>query len=183
MLSFYLERFDNEEDKKIFTELYNSHQQLMYKVAFRQLHNEAMAEDAVHEAFIQLSENFEKFLEVNEKSRTAYVCKITYRCAVRMFHSEIENADIPFDDDFENVSEPSAEEIVWENYNSESLQNAILGLPDKYRIPMMLRFAEGLEYAEISRSLNLSESTARQRISRGKQKLKEILDREARENG
>lgn len=51
MLGLYLSLVESEEEKQLIEELYNNNKQVMYNIAFKNLHNSSDAEDAVHEAF------------------------------------------------------------------------------------------------------------------------------------
>lgn len=47
MLAFYMSLVDDENEKKIIEELYNSNKQTMYSIALSCLHNPQDAEDVV----------------------------------------------------------------------------------------------------------------------------------------
>ena len=53
MLGFYLSLIDSDDDKNKFEQLYLTYRQDMYKIAYSILKNNADAEDAVHQAFLQ----------------------------------------------------------------------------------------------------------------------------------
>jgi RNA polymerase sigma-70 factor, ECF subfamily len=48
---------------------------------------------------------------------------------------------------------------------------ALLRLPEKFRVPLSLRFLEGLDYAQIARVIGRSESAARSRVFYGLKQL------------
>lgn len=50
------------------------------------------------------------------------------------------------------------------------------GMPEKYRLPLVLKFSEGMSDAEIAKVLHLPQSTVRGRIHRAKQQLKKELE-------
>jgi RNA polymerase sigma-70 factor, ECF subfamily len=54
-----------------------------------------------------------------------------------------------------------------------AVQRAISTLPEKYRVPLILRDVEGKSYDEISRILQTSEGTVKSRISRARGFLRE----------
>ena len=71
----YLAAIDAPEDRDRFVELYETYRGLMYHVAHQILRNEADAEDAVHDAFVVLAENFQKFsLLERHKTRACPAC-------------------------------------------------------------------------------------------------------------
>jgi RNA polymerase sigma-70 factor (ECF subfamily) len=55
---------------------------------------------------------------------------------------------------------------------------ALTRLPEKFRVPLTLRFVEGLGYAEIARVIGRTESTARSRIFYGLKELAALLPAE-----
>ena len=55
------------------------------------------------------------------------------------------------------------------------IQNAILALPDKFRIVIVLREFQGLSYEEIAIAVNTSVGTVKSRIARARGKLQEDL--------
>lgn len=56
----YLQMIEGEEEKLRFAVLYETYRGLMFYTANSILHNSQDAEDAVHQAFISLAENFSK---------------------------------------------------------------------------------------------------------------------------
>ena len=68
-----------------------------------------------------------------------------------------------------NIAEQS--ELVYQ------LDDALAELPQAEREVILLRFFRGQEYGEIADTLSLSEPAARKRLSRGVERLREILGR------
>ncbi len=54
---------------------------------------------------------------------------------------------------------------------------ALHRVPDKYRDVLVLRYAEGLEYADIARIVGRSEAGVRSRVHLGLQRLKQVVER------
>ena len=62
---------------------------------------------------------------------------------------------------------PSDEErLVWE---------ALCGLEESYRLPLYLYYFQELSAQEIGKALHLRPGTVRMRLSRGREKLREVL--------
>ena len=51
----YLQVIETEEDKSKFEDIYREYRGLMYYIAYRRLHHEQDAEDAVHHAFMKIA--------------------------------------------------------------------------------------------------------------------------------
>ncbi len=60
----------------------------------------------------------------------------------------------------------------------ERIRNAVLRLPDGYRVVVSLYLFEGYDHEEIGEVLGISETTSRTQYMRGKRKLTEILGKE-----
>jgi RNA polymerase sigma-70 factor (ECF subfamily) len=57
----------------------------------------------------------------------------------------------------------------------DAVREAIQRLPERYRVPVTLHFLNGMEYAAISRSLNMADGSLRGLLARGIQKLRAEL--------
>ena len=68
---------------------------------------------------------------------------------------------------------PDAELI--DDERSEMIGRAIAALPEKYRVPVILRDVEGKSYDEVAEIMELGLGTTKSRISRGRALLKEKL--------
>ena len=68
---------------------------------------------------------------------------------------------------------PDAE--LEEDERSQTIARAISALPEKYRVPVVLRDVEGKSYDEIAEIMELGLGTTKSRISRGRGLLKEKL--------
>ena len=60
----------------------------------------------------------------------------------------------------------------------ESVQEAVISLPEAYSVPLVLRYAEGLSYAEISEVLGISIPALKSRLFRARNMLAGSLEDE-----
>jgi RNA polymerase sigma factor (sigma-70 family) len=65
---------------------------------------------------------------------------------------------------------------VIEKINSKEIMNCFMELPNKYRIVMSMFIIEGYSHAEISKILEIEESTCRSKVFRGKILLQKLLN-------
>lgn len=70
---------------------------------------------------------------------------------------------------------PTPDVEMADDERSEVIARAIAALPEKYRVPVILRDVEGKTYDEIAEIMELGLGTTKSRISRGRGLLKEKL--------
>lgn len=169
----YLMMIDTEDDKRKFVILYEKYRCFMMTVAVSILKDNYLAEDAVHEAFIKVAKNIEKIGNVDEIQTKRYLVSIVKSTAIDMYRKrnrQQENEIIFEPEQIEN------EKITFlENDEENEILEVIYNLSDKYREIFLLRYSSGLEYSEIANVLGITESTVRQRISRGKKIMEKAL--------
>lgn len=167
-------------DKQKFAILYETYRHLMMKVALNVLKDTFLAEDAVHEAFIKIAKNMEKIGEIDATATKRYLLTITknatidiYRKRNHQFQREI------YVDELEECNVPVT-------YAATDVDDGILDilrcLPVKYRDVFLLKYSGNMDNDEIAKVLNITEGTARQRLSRGKIMIQEALNKREEDN-
>ena len=79
---------------------------------------------------------------------------------------------IDIDGAFQVSEEPEMEEV---EYNIDIVREAILQLPEGYRVVLSMYLLEGYDHIEIGSVLGISESTSKSQYSRARKRLKEII--------
>ena len=69
MLAFYLSLLETDEDRALFEFYFHQHEQSVLKIVMKLLRNQAMAEDAVQNGWVNLIKNFEKFVQLSMQER------------------------------------------------------------------------------------------------------------------
>jgi RNA polymerase sigma-70 factor (ECF subfamily) len=70
---------------------------------------------------------------------------------------------------------PLADTVLVDEERDRTIARAIAALPEKYRVPILLRDIEGLSYDEVADIMGLGLGTTKSRISRARALLKEKL--------
>jgi RNA polymerase sigma-70 factor (ECF subfamily) len=65
----------------------------------------------------------------------------------------------------------------------EDLNRALTGLPEHYRIVVLLADVEGLKYSEIAQAIDVPVGTVRSRLARARSELQRALWKVAQEHG
>ena len=80
MLIYYLALIDDEPSRSLFEQIYLSHRQTMVYTANQILHDQALAEDATHDAFLRIINHLEKIHDPHcHKTRSFVVLIVTVR--------------------------------------------------------------------------------------------------------
>ena len=76
----------NEEKRGRLEEVYIAHASSMYNVAYRILDDQHLAHDAVHEAFINISINFDKIIRTDCNKMRAIFIIIVRNVSINMYN-------------------------------------------------------------------------------------------------
>jgi len=153
-------------------EVYNAYKNMLYSSCFRILKNREDAEDMVHDAFIK---GFKKIHQVaDDVNIGAWFRRIAINTALDKIRKEKKTFLIKetteIDGQVEEVDFDEAEEIP-----IDFIKECIHKLKDKYSVILVLYLIEEYTHREISKQLNLKESTVRNQYARGKIQLLELL--------
>ena len=170
MLVYYLQMLDTPEEKMRFEQIYLKYRGLMYRVADSILRNRQDAEDAVHNAFLRIIKHFKKFQTTPVEDLAPQVVVIARNEAISLLRKR--KGDAPLEDwDGLAASSESASDY-------HALVDSFTRLPQTYRAVMEMKLLLGCSDGEIAAKLGLSKTAVSTRISRGRQLLRDIVERE-----
>jgi len=159
-------------ERKAQFEIYKLYSKAMYNAAYRILNNSTEAEDIIQESFLKAFQKLNHFS--GDVSFGAWLKKIVINASL----DELRKKKIEFED-IENIK---ISKIEQEDYNESSkeyevkkIKDAIMILPDGYRIVLSLYLLEGYDHDEIAEITGISASTSRSQLARAKKRLLEIL--------
>lgn len=177
VLSEFYETSTEESFQVFYLELY----QLALHTAFYITKNHADAEDIAQQSFlivfkkINVCQSLEEKLDSKIKSWFLGIVynqsKMHLRQKSRSKHREKESS-------INHPQEDQEAQLMNQDENTKkhkALQSAIENLSEMYRVPIILKYKEGLENQNIAEILQLNQSTLRNRLSRGIAQLKTVL--------
>ena len=175
MLSLYLTMLDTSEDQNKFEVLYHLHKRTMLYVARDILKDNYLAEDAVHEAFIRVINNFTKIGKADSSQTRYFLIVIVRNVSLTMLEKQRKNI---FLDDMEPVvgGPDNIEAQVFDTIECQKIIDALKLLPVQYRDVLYLRYVEEYKFPEIAHLLGLNQELVKKRAQRGKKKLLELLE-------
>ena len=151
-------------ERKFFIAEIETCSDMMYRVAWSILRNEADVQDALQDAVLKAWEKRDKLRE--EKYFRTWMTRILINVCydTQRMHRKIVPLDkIPV----QSASAPDPD-----------LAMALEALPEKLRLPLVLCYSEGMTYEEAADVLRIPMTTLRGRIRRGKKELRKELDAE-----
>jgi RNA polymerase sigma factor (sigma-70 family) len=161
-------------DESALAELYDRVGGTAYGLAYRVLRDEALAEDAVQEAFLGLWRSAGSFIPERAKAST-WILTLVHRRAVDLVRREQRRRAEPL----EGAPEPavgSAEEAAWLRLDRELVQAALAQLPDQQREAIELAYYGGYTQSELADRLGQPIGTIKSRMFAGLTRLRELLE-------
>jgi RNA polymerase sigma factor (sigma-70 family) len=167
----------SRSDESALAELYDRIGGTAYGLAYRVLRDEALAEDAVQEAFLALWRSAGSFVPERAKAST-WILTLVHRRAVDVVRREQRRRTEPLEAAPE-PAEGSAEEAAWLRLDRERVQAAVAQLPDQQREAIELAYYGGYTQSELADRLGQPVGTIKSRMFAGLARLRELLDDES----
>ncbi|MGD2118146.1 MAG: sigma-70 family RNA polymerase sigma factor [Chromatiales bacterium] len=157
-----------EQNHELFAALIEQYTEDCFRYAYWLAGNREVAEDLVQETLIRAWKSVHKLQDVN--AIKGWLFTIVRRENARRFErKQAPQSQMPV----EEVSAPA------QSYDTSTeafvLRQAIAGLPQEYREPLLLQVLHGYSQKEIAAHLGISSAGAGTRLFRARQKLKEVL--------
>lgn len=158
-------------DKDSFCELIKLHEKSMYALAVSIVQNDADAAEVISEAIYCAYKNLSSLKDI--KSFKPWILKIVHNSAVNYIRKNSKTVSL---DDMEIPSDSVENEII----KTVSLRKAVDSLSLPYRTVIILHYYEDLPIAQIASITNTTVIAVKQRLSRARKQLREILKEEFR---
>jgi RNA polymerase sigma-70 factor (sigma-E family) len=152
---------DVQEREAGFDALYLREYAPMIRVAFLLLDSQALAEEAVHDAFAKV---YERWRKVDDHGAYLRACVVN-RCRDLQRRRRLERERHP---------EPGR---TYDELGARELLDALAALPVKQRAALVLRFYEGRSEAEVAEALGVAPGTVKSMVSRALAQLREVVER------
>lgn len=159
-----------EEDKEFFIQKINENRLKMYKTAISILKDEDDANDAIQEALYSAYKNY---YSLREKSYfTTWIIKILINKCYNIINK---NKKIAYIDDTIIQNTESSED----NYEIENSLEWVLNQIDKdLKEIVVLYYYDDFSVADIANVLEIPQGTVKSRLSRAREQIKEIINKE-----
>ena len=140
-------------------------QDVLYRVSATILHRPCDREDAIQECILKAIMKREKLK--NDRALRAWVIRILINECYAILRRQ--KRVLLMDTVPEALPAPDADPEVF---------RLLFSLPEKWRLPMVLYYVEGCSTQEIAGILRIPSGTVRSRLTRGREKMKEMIKQE-----
>jgi len=168
--SHLIEKCKNN-DSRAQMQLYDMYCKAMFNTACSFTKDDAIAQDIMQEAFIKAYKKIETY--TGEATFGAWLKRIVINQSLDWIKKQkLETVEI--DDEVISIVNDES----WEIENDISLQtiyHCIEQLPQKCRNVVKLYLLEGYDHQEVAQILQITEIASRSQLSRGKNRLRELL--------
>lgn len=161
-------------DDTALAELYDRFGRVAYGLALRILRDEALAQDAVQEAFLALWRSADRFLAERAKAST-WILTLVHRRAVDLVRREERRRGEPLESAPEPVSSATAEDEATLDFQRRVVQEALKRLPVEQREALELGYYGGLTQSEVAERLGQPLGTIKSRMFAGLSRLRDLL--------
>ncbi|MGE5680674.1 MAG: RNA polymerase sigma factor [Bacillota bacterium] len=161
-----------EGDESTFRDLVLKHKDKVRNLVYLTVGNREMIDDISQDVFISVFNKLKYFRF--ESQFTTWLYRITVnKCKDHLRKVKIRSIFIPIkeSEDEYGGSKMSSEYVD----TTEIVQQAIAKLPEKLRVPLIMREVDGLSYKEIADQLECEVGTVKSRIFRARESLKYLL--------
>ena len=183
MLALYLVYLDDDNDQKLFENMFLSYRKQMVTFAITILGNEDDAQDAVGDVFLRIAQkNWDIVREIKNKTDLRnYLLKATKNtCLNKIKAKKKENVSLDtimeYDmDGIEDLSDDTFLEVICNKFEYDKVVQAIRSLNEKYRDVMYCHYVMEMTVPQTAKSLNQTLSATKQQLVRGKKMLLSLL--------
>ena len=161
-------------DEQALAELYDRFGRVAYGLALRILRDEALAQDAVQEAFLGVWRSADRYLPERAKAST-WILTLVHRRAVDLVRREERRRGERLEDAPESVALSTVEGEATLGYQRRVVQEALKGLPADQREALELAYYGGLTQSELAERLGQPLGTIKSRMFMGLARLRDLL--------
>jgi RNA polymerase sigma-70 factor, ECF subfamily len=157
-------------DRAAFHLLFEAHKDKVYSIALHYSNDEAMARDVTQQVFLKLFTTISQFRK--DAEFTTWLYRIVANTCIDEHRKRKRFVQFSPEIEVNNMSAKGSQEEAYQRKQmAESVRGAIAELTPKLRLPVLLKYVEGLSYEEIAETLGCSIGTVSSRLNRGHKML------------
>ncbi len=156
-----------------FRELVMNYERAVYATAFYYVKSVNIAKEIAQEAFITAFKNLSQLKDFTRFGK--WLKEITIRLSLQYIQK---NKEVFSEYEEEKIIPLNQKKDTYKSYNLslDEIKSAIEQLPERYRLPVVLKFLEGMNYEEISKFTGESPGEIKGILHRAIKQLQETMD-------
>lgn len=159
------EKFNTETKKEYVQKIVDKYSDMLFRICYCVLCSKADAEDALQDTFVKFITKAPEFTD--DEHEKAWLIKVATNISRNSLMLRLRRNTANLDD---------ITEIGIKDEDSEVFE-AIMSLPVKNKIPMVLFYIEGYKTVEIADIMQVSSEVVRKRLQKGRELLKIEIER------
>ncbi len=171
----------NEYNKKDLEKIIKDNYKMIFNLGLRLFnYNLHDAEDFTQEVFEQFYKNYKKFK--GKSLVSTWIYSLALNIGLNQFRKNkrlktIYQKQVTYEDLYVEDQSPELEFLkeLDESLIKNKILEALIKLPDEYRLPLILYYYEKISYKEMSEKLEIPEGTLKSLIYRGKLLLRDQI--------
>lgn len=165
-------RNDNKSKEMVYKSFYG----YLMGVILRYVEDRNDAEELVNDSFIKIFKNISQFSapKYNDQMQKAFkgwIAKISSRTAIDFLRGK---RTFLYVDDMTELQQPITELNAVSQLNVQDMMKMLNKLPETHKLVFNMYEIEGFSHEEISKMMNIPESSCRVYLTRAKNKLREL---------
>ena len=159
-------------DRKCQRKVYEMFYGKMMGVCLRYTNNKEEARDLLHDGFIKVFENINKFNYSG--SFEGWIRRIMVNTTIDHFRKN-KNVFVKDVEDFNNIATEEPDVDVLSQLRTEDIMKAVQTLSPAYRMVFSLHVVEGYSHKEVAEELGISVGTSKSNLAKAKNNLKKLF--------
>jgi RNA polymerase sigma-70 factor (ECF subfamily) len=165
-------RLARQGDERALRELYDTHVDRVYRLAYRMCGDDELAQDATQAAFVRAFQRLDQFR--GEAAFSTWMHRVTTSVTLNEIRKKKRHASRERALD-EGLNRPAGGPRRLEPDVRDRLRMAVDELPEIYRTVFLMHDLEGYRHEEIADALDMAVGTSKARLSRARQRLRDAL--------
>lgn len=175
---------DTEQERKKMKDLYEEHKYPLFSYAMKITGKQEIAEDALHNAFISIIQNKEKYLKLDCRDfRRSAVIIVRNKCfdilrkqkpysnkSIEELEIFLETDEIPVDD-----------QVIFQS-EYEQIRKHLDSIDEISRQVLLMKYILSMSYKEIGKELGMTPKHVDTRIMRAKEKVRKLIEKDVKYN-
>jgi RNA polymerase sigma-70 factor, ECF subfamily len=156
-----------------FSELFRRHENDVYRLAVTILRDEQAAEDAVQDVFLRVFERVNDF-QANASFKTWLTAVVVNLCRDKLRRQKVRRA-LSLEWLRGHANAVDMADTIAERQQRQQLWTVVQRLDEKYRLPVILHYHQGLNCSEVAEVLQLPTTTVYARLNTARLRIRAML--------